>query len=120
MESIRTFLGVEAAAFGLAALVHTGMLLGGYQHREAAIAESVIAAVLVLGLIASVLRPRLSRLAGLGAQGFALLGTLVGLFTIAVGVGPQSRFDVVLHLGFVTVLIAGLVVSARRTAGTPV
>lgn len=115
MERIRIFLSVEAAAFGLAALVHTGTLLDGYQHREAAIAESVIAAVLILGLIVNALRPHLHRLVGLGAQGFALLGTLVGLLTIAIGVGPQSRFDVALHLGLVTLLLAGLVVSARRT-----
>jgi hypothetical protein len=32
---------------------------------------------------------------------------------ISIGVGPQSVFDVALHAGFVTLLIAGLIVAAR-------
>jgi ABC-type uncharacterized transport system permease subunit len=116
MKHIRTFLCVEAIAFGTAALVHAGTLTDGYQHREAAIAESVIASVLTLGLMASVMSPRSGRAAGLAAQGFALLGTFVGIFTIAIGIGPQSRFDVALHAGFVALLITGLIIAARRRA----
>lgn len=114
MKQVRTFLGTEALAFGMAALVHAGALTGGYEHREAMVAESVIAGVLTLALVVTVIRPRSSRAVGLMAQGFALLGTLVGIFTMAIGVGPQSRFDVALHVGFVTLLIAGLVLVARR------
>jgi hypothetical protein len=116
MKHIRTFLCIEAIAFGTAALVHTGMLIVGYQHREAAIAESVIAGVLTLGLVVSVMRPRSGRAAGLAVQGFALLGTLVGIFMIVIGVGPQSRFDVALHAGFVVLLITGLTVASRHRA----
>jgi hypothetical protein len=116
MKHVRTFLGIEAIAFGIAALVHAGVLTDGYQHREALIAESVIAGVLMIGLMVTVMNPRSSRAVGLTVQGFALLGTLVGIFTMAIGVGPQSRFDVALHTGFVTLLIAGLVIVARRRA----
>jgi ABC-type uncharacterized transport system permease subunit len=116
VKQIRTFLCIEAAAFGAAALVHAGMLTGGYQHRAAAIAESVIAGVLTLGLMMSLMSPRSNRAAGLAVQGFALLGTLVGIFTIAIGIGPQSGFDVALHAGFVMLLIAGLTVAARHRA----
>jgi hypothetical protein len=35
---------------------------------------------------------------------------------MAIGVGPQSRFDVGLHVGFVTLLVTGLVVVGRRRA----
>src|SRR5687768_13462385 len=100
MHHVRTFLGIEAMAFGAAALVHAGVLTAGYQHREATIAEGVIAGVLTLGLVVSVLRPYWRRAVGLAAQGFALLGTFVGIFTMAIGVGPQSGFDVALHIGF--------------------
>jgi hypothetical protein len=113
MERIRAFLGTEAAAFWLAALVHGGVLMAGYQHREARIAESVIAAVLTLGLAVTFVQARRTRAVGLAVQGFALLGTLVGIFTMIIGVGPQSAFDIALHLGFVTLLISGLVVAAR-------
>lgn len=114
MPHIRQFLSVEAAGFWAAALVHAGVLASGYQHREAAIAESVIGAVLAVGLLAATLRPASSRTVALAAQAFALVGTCVGIFTIVIGIGPQTRFDVALHAGFVTLLIAGLAVVARE------
>jgi hypothetical protein len=117
MRQVKRFLEVEAVAFAAAALVHAGVLIDGYQHRAAGTAEGVIAGVLTLGLIVSMLSPRWSRAAGLVAQGFALLGTLVGITMISIGVGPQSVFDVVLHVFFVTVLGVGLSVTAR---GVPV
>jgi hypothetical protein len=105
---IRLFLIVEAISFGLAALIHSGLFLDGYDHDEARIAESIIAIVLLFGLIVGLVRPDLVRAAGIGAQAFALLGTCVGLFTIAVGVGPRSVLDVVYHLTIIAVLIWGL------------
>ena len=113
MESVRVFLGIEALAFVAAALVHAGALVSGYEHREAWIAESVIACVLALGFVVTAAAPRLTRAAGLATQGFALLGTLVGVTMIAIGVGPQSAFDVLLHAGFLMLLAAGLIVTAR-------
>lgn len=113
MKYVRIFLALQAVAFAAAALVHAGLLVDGYQHREAGIAESVIATVLILGLIVTVMAPGWSRAIGLSVQGFALLGTLVGIFMIVIGVGPQSSFDVALHAGFVTLLIAGLTVAGR-------
>lgn len=113
IQSIRLFLFLEAVAFGLAALIHSGQLISGYQHREARIAETVIAAVLVLGLVVTWLRPTASRAAGLAAQAFALLGTLVGIFTIVIGVGPRTAADIVYHIGIVAVLVFGLLVAMR-------
>ena len=116
MNHARLFLAVEAISFGAAALVHAGWLASGYEHREAAIAESVIAGVLTLGLAASLLAPASSRAIALAVQAFALLGTMVGVFTMVIGVGPQSAFDIALHAGFIALLIAGLTVVARRSA----
>jgi len=118
MKHVRTFLGIEAIAFGTAALIHAGVLTDGYQHREATIAESIIAGVLTLGLLVILISARSSRSVALAVQGFALLGTLVGILAIAIGVGPQSRFDVALHAGFVTLLIAGLTIVSRRRLDT--
>lgn len=103
----------EAATFFLASLIHAGVLFPGYQHPQARIAESVIAAVLVAGVLVSWARPVWTRWAGLLAQGFALLGTLVGIFTIIVGVGPQTVPDVVYHIAIVIVLVFGLGVATR-------
>lgn len=49
MARIRIFLLSEAVVFVVAALIHAGALVEGYQHREARIAESVIAVALLGG-----------------------------------------------------------------------
>jgi len=40
---IRVFLLFEAATFVADSLIHSGALIGGYEHRQARIAEGVIA-----------------------------------------------------------------------------
>ena len=82
-------------------------MLAGHGHAKAATAESVIGTVLLGGLIVSLLSPPSSRTAGLAAQGFALLGTCVGIFTIIVGVGPRTPLDFALHAGFIALLGTG-------------
>ncbi len=117
-RAIRFFLLFEAATYVGAALVHFGILIGGYEHRAAGTAESVIAAVLLAGLATTWLTPAVTRGTGLAAQTFALLGTLVGLFTIAIGVGPRTVPDLAYHVSIVAVLIWVLVV-AKRTPSKP-
>jgi len=112
-RTLRLFMLVEAATFVVAASVHAGFLISGYAHREARIAETVIGAVLLVGAMATWIRPASARAAGLVAQGFALLGTLVGIFTIIIGIGPQSVLDVVYHIAIVAALVWGLVVAWR-------
>jgi len=113
MLVIRWWLSLEAAAFGAAALVHAGVLLHEYEHAKAATAESVIGLVLLFALFTSVVAPRSSRAMALASLSFALLGTLVGIFTIVIGIGPRSAFDIALHVGFVASLLAGLWLVAR-------
>ncbi len=115
-ETIRRFLLFEGASFVVAGLIHAGLLVEGYRHREAAIAESVIAVVLLVGLGLTWVWPARTRLIGLVAQAFALLGTSVGVFVIAIGVGPRTVPDIAYHLGIVIVLVWGLVVAARAPA----
>lgn len=111
--AIRLFLTFEAVAFVAASLTHFGVLIRGYEHQEAGLAEAVIASVLIVGLLAILLRPAWTRDVGLGAQGFALLVTLIGVFTIAVGVGPRTVPDIIYHAGIVLALVWGLVVAVR-------
>jgi hypothetical protein len=90
----------------------------GYGHRQAGTAETVIAVVL-LGALALTWAPSSPwpRRAAVGGQAFAILGVLVGLFTIAVGVGPRTVPDVAYHVGILAVLVVGLAVALRD--GTP-
>jgi hypothetical protein len=106
-------LTVEILLFASALLVHAGIVLAGHEHSRAAIAEGVIGAVLALGLLAVLVRPSSTPVIALAVQAFALLGTLVGVFTIAVGVGPQTREDIIFHVVLLVVLTVG-VISAWR------
>jgi hypothetical protein len=120
-RAIRLFVFVEGAAFIAAALTHFGLLVGGYEHQKAGTAESVIGIVLLVGLALTWARPESTREIGLAVQAFALLGTLVGIFTIAIGVGPRTAPDIAFHIGIIIVLAWGLTVTARaRSAGQSV
>jgi hypothetical protein len=111
MTRLRLLLPLEAATFAVAASIHFGAFLEGYGHRKAGTAETVIAVVLVAGFLLSFVRPYE---AIVGAQAFAILGVCVGLFTIAVGVGPRTVADVVYHVAILAVLVAGLMLAYRR------
>jgi hypothetical protein len=112
-QVIWLFMLFEVASFIAASLIHSGVLIAGYEHRQARIAEGVIAIVLLVGLVLIWIRPAWTRGVGLAAQAFALLGTLVGVFTIAIGVGPRTAPDLAYHAGIVVVLVWGLIVTAR-------
>ena len=112
-RTIRAFMLFQAATFVTAAAIHGGLLIGGYEHREARIAESIIAIALLIGVVVSWMKPAWTRTAGLTAQGFALFWTLVGLGTIVAGIGPQSPADIVYHIAIIAVLLWGLAVTYR-------
>ena len=119
MISARLLLLFEAATFVAAAATHAGALGEGHRHREAAIAETVIATVLIAALaLGWTPRPWPLRFAVV-AQGFALAGTLVGLFTIAIGVGPRTVPDVAYHFAILIVIGAGLAAALPAAAMTP-
>jgi hypothetical protein len=112
-QVIRLFLLIETATFILAAAIHSGALVPGYEHREARIAETAIAAVLAGSLVIAWLAPRWTRRAGLVAQAFALFWTLVGIGTIVAGIGPRTALDFAYHAAIVIVLLWGLMVAWR-------
>ncbi len=118
-STARLFLLFEAATFLVAAAIHAGALIDGHAHHHAAVAETVIASVLIAALcLGWTPHPWPLRLAVM-AQTFALAGVVVGLFTIAIGVGPQTLPDVVYHAAILGVLAAGLTVChppTRRSA----
>jgi hypothetical protein len=112
-RTIRLFLFLEGASFAVASLVHTGALVGGYEDPGAMIAEAVIATVLLAGCALSLLWRAATRAIGLGAQGFALLGTCIGTYLSFAGVGASTVPDRIYHVGILSALIYGLYVTAR-------
>ena len=113
VQMIRVFVLVEAASFVAASLVHAGKWIAGHEHRPARIAEGGIGAVLIAGLIVSLINPAWTGRVGMIVQGFALLGTLVGLFTIIVGVGPRTTLDLVYHPVILAILVWGFLLTLR-------
>ncbi|HEX9014775.1 MAG TPA: hypothetical protein VF960_02095 [Chloroflexota bacterium] len=116
-QTMRFFVLFEGVAFATAGSIHRGVFIHGYEHGAASIAETTIAVVLVAGLILTWVWPVHTRLIGLLAQSFAVQGTLVGLFTIAVGIGPRTIPDLMFHFGILAVLAVGLGVAARSEVG---
>lgn len=116
MPRLTLLLVVEGATFVAASLVHRGVLVHGYEHDRAAVAETVIGAVLLAGALLVRLRPGRARAIGIAVQAFAILGTLVGLAMVAIGVGPRTVPDVVYHFSILGLLVAGLVRTARLRA----
>lgn len=113
LSTIRAFLAAETVFFYAAALMHSGVAGPGHAHAKAATAETVIGTVLLIGLLTSLASPAKIRMAALLTQGFALLGTCVGIFTIVIGIGPRTAVDFMLHAGFIALLITGLVRASR-------
>ena len=108
---IHLFLAVQSAVFVFAACAHFGVF-GDRDDPGAAVAESIIAVVLLAGLALTFTGPAGARPVALVAQGFALLGTLIGV-TLVLTVGPRETFDVVVHVVMLALLIAGLAVTYR-------
>ena len=109
----RAWMLVEALTLGIASMVHAGFFVPGYAHAQARTAEAVIATVLVLATVETWLRPEDARRAAIFGQGFALLGTLVGLGTIVAGIGPRTVPDVVYHALLLSLLVTGLTWAVR-------
>lgn len=107
-RSMRALLGVEGVSFLLASTIHAGILITGYEHPDAMVAEGVIGVVLLVGLATTWIRPRSLVSIAAAVQLFALVGTLIGLWMIFVGVGPRTVPDVVYHVVIVGVLLVGL------------
>lgn len=113
MAFLRRLLAIEAAAFAAAALVHTGVVVDGFTDPAAATAESVIGLVLAVGAVLAWTRPDWTRIVALAAQGFALAGSLIGLYLAVRGVGPNTVPDLVFHVGIVATLMYGTVAAWR-------
>jgi hypothetical protein len=111
---VRGFLLLQIAIFLALVSIHFGLLIGGYRHRNAGTTESVIAAVLVAGLLLTWTPPPWSRRAATAAQSFGILGVLAGLFTIALGIGPRTMLDLTRNAALLLTLIAGLAITLRK------
>lgn len=112
-KTIRLFLLFESIAFITASLIHLGVLMHGHEHRPAGIAEGVIGTILLIGLVLTGMLATWTRGIGIAVQAFALLGTCIGIYTIAIGIGPRTVPDIAFHIAIVIALLSGLFVTVR-------
>ncbi len=110
---IRIFLIIEATGFIAASLMHFGFFIQGYEHPKARIPEGIIGIVLLIGLVFTMIYPAKTNTISFVVQGFALFGTLIGVFTIIVGVGPSTLPDVIFHVFIICLLVFGLVITKQ-------
>jgi len=115
-RTIRLFLVLESISFLAAGMVHFGVF-GGDQYTQAATAESVIGLVLLTGFTLSWVLQAWTRAIGIATQGFALMGTFIGVYVSVIGVGVSTVPDIIFHGGILLALLWGLVVAVR--AGRP-
>lgn len=114
--TVRAFLLVEIAIFLVLASIHFDLLISGYRHRDAGATESLIAALMVAGLLLTWTPSPWNRRAAAGAQYVGTLGALVGLLTVALGIGHRTYLGLGLDGVLLLVLITGLV-TMRRSLG---
>src|ERR1044072_4569168 len=107
MITLPRLMFIEAIAFFMASAVHSGVFIDVSVDPAANVAEGIIGVVLLLGAIVTTVRPTWTRVVGVLAQGFGLLGSLIGLFLAIRGVGPNTMPDLVFHVAIVAMLAIG-------------
>jgi hypothetical protein len=113
---------LEAATFGVAAALHLDVrwqfgfrIVRGEHATNSAIAELVMAGVLVLCALVVLPRPVQGRPLAWLATGFTLVGVIYELAAIAIGFGPRTIADLVyLIVMMVALLISFAVLMNRR------
>lgn len=110
---MRRLLAIASAGFFVAAAIHSDLIPIGYAHAGAWIPESIIGAVLLVGLGLTWPLAAHARAVALAALGFALIGDTIGVYVSIIGVGPSTLPDRVFHVGMVGLLLWGLVVAVR-------
>lgn len=112
---------LEAATFGVAAALHLDariplglVTVHGERVGQAAVAELVMAGVLVFGAAVVLARPADARQLACVVTGFAIFGVIVGLLTIAFGIGPRTIPDLVYDIAIMAVLLISFAVLMNR------
>src|ERR1700694_3358071 len=111
---IRSWLLLQIAMLLSMVSMHFDLLLGRSPPAPAGTAELLLAAVLVAGLLLTWTPRPWSRRSATAVQSFGILGVLVGLSTIAIGIGPRTMLDLTLNAALLLTLIVGLAITLRK------
>jgi len=110
--ALRWIMAIAALSLLVAAALHAGLVLPG-PFNDAAMYETGVASVLIVGLGLTFIEPAWARWGGLGASVLALAGASIGLYIALRGLGPNTVADIVYHVALIALLLVGIVVAWR-------
>lgn len=113
--TLRWIMTVGAVSLLMAAALHAGLVIPG-PFNDAAMYETGVAAVLLVGLGLTLIGPGSARWGGLAATVLALAGASIGLYMALRGLGPNTVPDIVYHVALIALLLVGTAVAARGPA----
>lgn len=119
-NTLRFVLAAAALSLLVAAALHAGLILPG-RFDEAAMYETGVAVVLLVGFGLTFLGPAWARWGGLAASIVALAGASIGLYMAVRGFAPNTALDIVYHVALIALLLVAVVVASRgpvRPIGT--
>ena len=118
--TLRWLMAVAAVSLLVAAALHAGLIIPG-PFNDAAMYETGVASVLIVGLALTFIGPAWARWGGLAASVLALAGASVGLYMALRGLGPNTVPDIVYHVALLALLLVGIAVAWRvPSEGSPV
>lgn len=112
----RWIMAVATISLLIAASLHAGLLIPG-PFDSAAMYETGVAIILIVGLAFTFIGPAWARWGGLVATVLALAGASIGLYLALRGLGPNTVPDIVYHFALVALLLAGIGVAWRVPSG---
>jgi hypothetical protein len=114
---VRWIMAIAAVTLLVAAALHAGIVIEG-PFDSAALFETIIAVILVVGIGLTFLPEPWARWGALATLVVSAAGVAVGLFLVIRGAAPNSAPDIVYHVALMAWLLAGIVL-AWRTRRTP-
>jgi hypothetical protein len=111
-NALRFILAATALSLLVAAALHAGIVIPG-RFDDAAMYETGVAVVLLIGLGLTFLGPAWARWGGLAATVVALAGASIGLYMALRGIAPNTVLDTVYHVALIALLLVGIVVAWR-------
>jgi hypothetical protein len=110
--ALRPIMAVAALSLLVVAALHAGLIFPG-PFNDAAMYETGVASVLIVGLGLTFIGPASARWGGLVATVLALAGASIGLYMALRGLGPNTVPDIVYHVALIALLLAGVAAAWR-------
>lgn len=117
-DALRWIMAAAALSLVVVAALHAGLIIPG-PSNDAAMYETGVAGVLILGLALTFIGPAWARWGGLVATALALAGASIGLYVALRGLGPNTVPDIVYHVALIALLLVGIAVAWRVPSRRP-